>query len=178
MGLENATLIHELDRNNPVGGSDPKSQGDNHIRMFKACVQDTFPNVEGVVTSSHAELNILDGVTASAADINKLDNLAAAFGAACMCEIALLRFSGVPGTIEASHNIASVNVTGTNQYTVNFSAAMGATPFVFAVVSGSAVPIQVNWAAAGSCFVSPGAGAPNRDFTLIAIKPNFTLDNP
>jgi hypothetical protein len=73
MGLESATLIHELDPSNPVGGSDPKSQGDDHIRMFKAAVQNTFPNVEGAVTASHAELNILDGVTATAAELNKMD---------------------------------------------------------------------------------------------------------
>src|SRR5574339_214155 len=64
MGLETATLIHELDRNNPVGASDPKAQGDNHIRMMKACMQDTLPNVEGVVNASHTELNQLVGVTA------------------------------------------------------------------------------------------------------------------
>jgi hypothetical protein len=178
MGLETATYIHQLDPANPVGGSDPKSQGDDHFHVIKDTLQNTFPNIEGAMTASHTELNILDGATLSTAELNRLDGISAALGAACMCEIALLRFSGVPGTIEASHNIASVNVTGTNQYTVNFSAAMGATPFVIAVVSGSAVPIQVNWAGAGSCFVSPGAGSPNRDFTLIAIKPNFTLDNP
>jgi hypothetical protein len=169
MGLEAATYIHQLDPTNPVGGSDPKSQGDDHLRLVKETLQNTFPNVEGEVTATHAELSQLH---------DKLAAITAAFGQLAMCEIALLRFSGPSGTIEASHNIASVNVTGTNQYTVNFSAAMGATPFVVAVVSGSAVPIQVNWAGAGSCFVSPGAPAPNRDFTLIAIKPNFTLDNP
>jgi hypothetical protein len=77
MGLESATLIHELDPSNPVGGSDPKSQGDDHIRMFKAAVQNTLPNVEGVVTASHTELNILDGATLSTAELNVLDGLTA-----------------------------------------------------------------------------------------------------
>lgn len=62
MGLEAATLIHQLDRNNPTG-ADPKNQGDDHLRMFKACVQDTFANVDGAVLATHTQLNFLAGIT-------------------------------------------------------------------------------------------------------------------
>lgn len=77
MGLESATYIHQLDPNNPVGGSDPKSQGDDHFHVIKETLQNTFPNVEGEVSASHTELNILDGATLSTAELNVLDGLTA-----------------------------------------------------------------------------------------------------
>lgn len=57
MGLETATYIHELDSSNPIGSADPKSQGDDHIRLIKSALQSTFPNVEGTVTATHTELS-------------------------------------------------------------------------------------------------------------------------
>lgn len=77
MGLETATYIHELDASNPVGATDPKSQGDNHLRLIKSALQNTLPNVEGAVTASHTELNVLDGVTANTAELNILDGVTA-----------------------------------------------------------------------------------------------------
>lgn len=63
MGLEAATYIHQLDPNNPVGSTDPKSQGDDHLKVIKATLLNTFPNVEGEVEASHEELNLLAGQT-------------------------------------------------------------------------------------------------------------------
>ena len=57
MGLETATYIHELDSANPVGGADPKSQGDDHIRLVKDTLQNTFPSIEGAITLSHTQIN-------------------------------------------------------------------------------------------------------------------------
>lgn len=75
MGLEVATLIHQLDPNNPVGATDQKSQGDDHLRMMKQCLLNTFANIDGAVTASHTELNKLTGATPSTAEINKLSGL-------------------------------------------------------------------------------------------------------
>lgn len=77
MGLEAATLIHELDPANPVGAVDGKGQGDDHIRMIKQSILNTFPNIEDVVNASHSELNILDGATLSTAELNILDGVTA-----------------------------------------------------------------------------------------------------
>lgn len=77
MGLESATFIHELVSTNPIGGSDPKSQGDDHIRLLKSTLQNTFANVDGAVTTTHTELNKLAGVTATTAELNKLAGLTA-----------------------------------------------------------------------------------------------------
>lgn len=57
MGLEAATLIHELDPANPVGGADPKGQGDDHIRMLKNVLLNNLPNVEGVINATHTQLD-------------------------------------------------------------------------------------------------------------------------
>jgi hypothetical protein len=43
MSLENAKWIHELMKTNPQG-TDVISQGDNHIRMIKEVLKDTFPS--------------------------------------------------------------------------------------------------------------------------------------
>ena len=46
MPLESGTLIPDLDANNPLG-SDPKSEGDDHLRLVKRCVQGSFPAFVG-----------------------------------------------------------------------------------------------------------------------------------
>lgn len=64
MALETGTYISDLVSTNPVS-SDPKSQGDDHIRLVKATVKASFPNVSGAVTPTHTELNYVDGVTSA-----------------------------------------------------------------------------------------------------------------
>ena len=63
MGLEAGTYISDLNASNPVGASDPKSQGDNHLRLIKSCLLASFPGITGAMTATHTELNYLDGVT-------------------------------------------------------------------------------------------------------------------
>lgn len=43
MGLETATYIADLVATNPIGPTDPKSQGDDHLRLLKSVLQNTFP---------------------------------------------------------------------------------------------------------------------------------------
>lgn len=62
MALESGTYISDLNGNNPVGATDPKSQGDDHIRLVKTTILNSFPSVTGAVTATHTELNYLDGV--------------------------------------------------------------------------------------------------------------------
>jgi hypothetical protein len=60
MALEVATTINQLDPANPTS-VDPKSQGDDHLRLLKSVLKATFPNVTGVVNASHTELSYLAG---------------------------------------------------------------------------------------------------------------------
>lgn len=148
MGLEAATYIHQLDPNNPVGGSDPKSQGDDHFHLLKETLQNTFPNIEGEVTASHSELNILDGVTATAAELNKMDgftgstadlnNIISRFGG---LKIAFARGTGAAAidTTYANKNVNSISNPSTGAYIFNYAAAgFSMPPFVIAIVQNNA----------------------------------------
>lgn len=56
MALETATYISDLVTTNPTS-TDPKSQGDDHIRLVKSTLKTTFPNITGVVSVTHGDLN-------------------------------------------------------------------------------------------------------------------------
>jgi hypothetical protein len=56
MGLESATYINGLVETNPTS-SDNANQGDNHLRLIKAAIKATFPNITGPVTATQAVLN-------------------------------------------------------------------------------------------------------------------------
>lgn len=64
MSLETGTYISDLNSSNPTG-SDPKSAGDDHLRLVKSTIKATFPNISGAVTPTHTELNYVDGVTSA-----------------------------------------------------------------------------------------------------------------
>lgn len=61
MGLEAATYISGLVATNPVGATDPVSQGDDHIRLLKSVLLATLPGLTGAVSATHTELNQLHG---------------------------------------------------------------------------------------------------------------------
>lgn len=56
MPLETATYIHELNAAYPTS-EDKRSRGDDHLRLIKNTIRNTFPNVKGAVTLSHENLN-------------------------------------------------------------------------------------------------------------------------
>jgi hypothetical protein len=61
MGLEVATFISQLVATNPVGATDPKSQGDDHLRLLKAVLLNTLPALNAAVNTTPAELNAIHG---------------------------------------------------------------------------------------------------------------------
>lgn len=63
MSLETATYINSLVETWPDGSTDTVSQGDDHIRVLKASIKRTFPNIAAEVSVSAAEVNFLDGIT-------------------------------------------------------------------------------------------------------------------
>jgi hypothetical protein len=65
MPLESATFIGQLNPSYP-DGSNPKSEGDDHIRLVKTTLQATWPNIGAVaVLATGAELNHLVGVSSA-----------------------------------------------------------------------------------------------------------------
>ena len=74
MAKETATYISQLVATNPVA-SDSVSVGDDHLRMLKTVLKTQFSGLTGTtaISSSEAELNLMDGVTATTAELNYLD---------------------------------------------------------------------------------------------------------
>jgi hypothetical protein len=60
MSLESATYVKQLVASNP-DGADPKGQGDDHLRLIKLTLLNTFPNLDAAVTVTPAELNAVGG---------------------------------------------------------------------------------------------------------------------
>ena len=54
MGLETGSYVADLNTANP-SGTDPKSQGDDHIRLLKAVAKNSFPGFAGVVAGTGIE---------------------------------------------------------------------------------------------------------------------------
>lgn len=52
MALETGTYISDLNKNNPAPG-DPKSQGDDQIRLVKEVLLNTLPLVTGPIPIAH-----------------------------------------------------------------------------------------------------------------------------
>lgn len=88
MGLETSTYVNGLNANNPAA-TDGLAQADDHLRLIKSTIKNTFPSLTGAVTADQDELNALTdtevttsditklvAVTASADDLNKLSSLA------------------------------------------------------------------------------------------------------
>ncbi len=74
MTVETASYISQLDPTYPAAG-DPKSEGDNHLRLLKTVLKTQFPNFgTNAITATAAEVNYLVGVTSGVqAQLNTLD---------------------------------------------------------------------------------------------------------
>lgn len=60
MALETGTYINSLNPANPAG-TDPRAQGDDHIRLLKSTIKNTFPNINSAVTVTDEQLNSIAG---------------------------------------------------------------------------------------------------------------------
>lgn len=58
MTIETATYISDLVAANP-GATDPKSEGDDQIRLIKNVLKATLPNASGAITPTHTVINNL-----------------------------------------------------------------------------------------------------------------------
>jgi len=70
MTIEAATYIDQLEELYPEGVSG-MSQGDNHLRLLKSVLKNTFPNLSAAVTATPAEMNRLVGLTSQAEERNR-----------------------------------------------------------------------------------------------------------
>jgi hypothetical protein len=56
MALEVGTYISDLDVSNPAS-TDLLKQADDHLRLIKSCIKNTFPNITGAVTATQDDIN-------------------------------------------------------------------------------------------------------------------------
>lgn len=74
MALETAQFINGLVVANPVS-TDPAGQGDDHLRLIKTTIKNTFPNITGEVTASQSDVNKLTGLVTTAAELTHLSGV-------------------------------------------------------------------------------------------------------
>lgn len=66
MPLETGTYINSLVATNPAA-TDALSVADDHLRLIKSTIKNTFPNIQNAITATEAELNIMDNASAAVA---------------------------------------------------------------------------------------------------------------
>jgi len=102
MALETATYISQLTATNPTA-SDPVSQGDDHLRLIKSVLQAQFTTLgAAAVTTTAAELNLLDGKTA-VGDVT---------GPGSATDNAIVRFDGTGGKTLQNTSTTTINDNG------------------------------------------------------------------
>lgn len=57
MGLETATYISGLVATNPINATDVVGEGDDHLRLIKSTLLNSFPGITGAMTLTHTQLN-------------------------------------------------------------------------------------------------------------------------
>jgi hypothetical protein len=74
MALESGTYINSLVATNPAA-TDALAAADDHMRLIKSTIKNTFPNIDAAITATEDELNILDGATLSTSELNTLTGI-------------------------------------------------------------------------------------------------------
>jgi hypothetical protein len=72
MGLETSTYVDGLNTSNPAA-TDGLAQADDHIRLIKTVLKNTFPNLDGAVTASPADLNNTSVIPTNLTDLGITD---------------------------------------------------------------------------------------------------------
>jgi hypothetical protein len=122
MALESTTYIDGLVVTNPTG-TDPRSQGDDHIRLVKSTIRSTFPNVSGAVTATHTELNLIDGYTGTTAELNYND--VPTLGTVESSKTVTADASGVTTNLKTKKQTEIVNAIGTVSGATAINFALG-----------------------------------------------------
>lgn len=137
MALESATYIDDLVASNPVGGTDDYATADDHLRLIKSVLQNSFPNISGAMNASDVELNTLDGILASTAELNILDGYTGTTG-----DLNILSGADVGG-LTAAELMYVAGVTSDIQTQINGKAASSHTHAATDINSGVMANAQI-----------------------------------
>ena len=72
MGLETSTYVSGLNTSNPAA-TDGLAQADDHLRLIKTVLKNTFPNLNGAVTATPADLNNTSAIPTTLTDLGITD---------------------------------------------------------------------------------------------------------
>lgn len=114
MALETGTYLSDLVITNPVS-TDGIGQADDHLRLLKKTLKNSFPSITGAVTATQAELNVLDGITSTTAELNLLDGVTwspTALNGLTSTVAEINKLDGFTGTVADLNYAASLNATG------------------------------------------------------------------
>ena len=125
MALETGDYTSDLVITNP-SGADAKSSADDHLRLLKKTIKQTWPNVSSAVTPTHTELNFVDGVTSAIQ--TQIDSKA---------PIASPTFTGTPAAPTATLGTNSTQLASTAFVAAAIANVNAQTATVVAVVSGT-----------------------------------------
>lgn len=177
MALETGSFISSLVSSNPVGATDPKSQGDDHLRFIKAKLLETFPNITGAVTASHTELNLVTGATGG------LKTLSVSFAAVVASLSAITTLVSQMGTLSSS--VTSSDITGSIRNPVLQTTGVSAGTYTAATVvvdakgriaAATAGTIPVQYIKAWVNFNGTGTVAIRAQYNVSSITDNGTGD--
>ena len=128
MTVETASYISQLDPTYPAAG-DPKSEGDNHLRLVKTVLKTQFPNFgTAAISATAAEVNYLVGVTSGVqTQLNALDTGKASKSGAA--------YTG-------THDFTGATLTVPTQTTGDATTKAASTAFVSATAFNAALPGQ------------------------------------
>lgn len=146
MGLEAGTYISDLVTTNPVGASDAKSQGDDHLRLIKATLKNTFPNITGAMTLTHTQLN--EAARLSAANVFTANQTLGGGGSRILTLNATgtnaIEIGRVDGVASTPHIDMHSSTDGTNDYDVRMIASGGNTSDGQGTLNVICAALQVN----------------------------------
>lgn len=127
MPLENAPYVGNLNPANPAGADD-MVQGDDHIRVTKGALVNTFPNLTAPVTATAAQLNAAAAFNpatkqdaATAINISNIGSQSVAYAASAGA-VAWTSVSGRPTAVSAFSNDSGYV---TSAGSVNYAASAG-----------------------------------------------------
>ena len=128
MTVETASYISQLDPTYPAAG-DPKSEGDNHLRLLKTVLKTQFSNFGiNAISANAAEVNYLVGVTSAVqTQLNTLDTGKASKSGAA--------YTG-------THDFTAAALTVPTQATGDATTKAASTAFVSATAFNAALPGQ------------------------------------
>lgn len=160
MTVESASYISQLAATNPASG-DPKSEGDDHVRLIKTVLKTQFPNFgTAAMNATVTELNYSVGVTSAIQA--QLDALTSA------------KSSKAGETYTGSHDFTGAAVTVATQTVGDATTKPASTAFVSASIIATALPGQTG--NAGRYITTDGANASWQSITgpISVISTNTT----